>query len=143
MSAPAEPDSRRVHVYRNLNQPGTTYSIRDPRTGRVTERTNHITITGVTLHVQPAGQARARATGQRNVHAYAAGTPANNAIPGTCPATWTQARYNPFRADTFTEPSGQPVTSAHVGVLDEHGLRLLTDTRPCQTCPMRPECPLP
>lgn len=63
----------------------------------------------VTFRVRPGGHARALRTGQRNVHAYAIGTLAAEGTPVT---HTTGVHYNPFRAASFTDDTGETIDTA-------------------------------
>lgn len=108
---PIEP-GQVVQVYRNLTR--ACWSVRAG--GRVLAHVPAVHLTGCTMVVQPAGQARALAQGQRNVHAYVRGT-VTATLEGTYPL---RARYNVFRALTFTTEDG-PVLGAAAAHFDEHG----------------------
>jgi hypothetical protein len=109
----------RVQVYRNLNQPGVTWSVRDAQTGRVVAHEHSITLSDVRFHVQPAGQQRARREQVRNVHAYIAGHPVLD-LPDL---PWRAARYHPFTTDHFIDlRSGSRVPDGVMIRLDADGL---------------------
>lgn len=111
-----------VKIHRNLNDRTgkEVWSILARRNGKdvVVAHAPFLALENVQFRVQPAGHAKAVATGQRNVHAYASGRIANR------PMLVTQNRqvsYNPFRADTFTDESGEPVTWAVRVMFDPYG----------------------
>lgn len=108
---PVEP-GQVVQVYRNLTR--ACWSVRSG--GRVLAHVPALHLTGCTMVVQSAGQARALAQGQRNVHAYVRGT-VSAGPPGAYPL---RARYNVFRALTFTTDNG-PVLGAAAAHFDERG----------------------
>lgn len=60
---------KKVHVYRNLHK--KCWSIRC--NGKVISHQKKVLLRDVTFHVQPAGMARVRETGKKNVHAYVKG----------------------------------------------------------------------
>jgi hypothetical protein len=98
----------RVRVHYNLHAGG--FSVVNPATGRVEWRAADITLTGVQFRVQPAGLARIRATGRREVCAYATGLVA---AVSTAPdlAGLRKVTFNPYRAPAFTI-GGEPVHAA-------------------------------
>lgn len=114
----------RVHVYRNLHRPGVTWSVRAG--GRVVAHVRDLTVADVAFRVQPAGQRRARASGQRNVHAYVVGT-VTPTVDGRC---WREGRYDPFRTDTFVDDTGSPLHTAALARFDGHGLWWCAGDRP-------------
>jgi hypothetical protein len=116
-----------VQVYRNLNRPGRTYSVRDKRTGLVVDRSGSVALSNVVFRVQPGGQRRARSSGHRNVHAFAEGTPMSERPP-VAEAQWRRATYNPFAHAGFVDcATGAVLTAAAMVVLDERGLFYLPD----------------
>lgn len=60
-----------VEVYRNLNKPGVTYSIR--QNGRVVAHGTNLKLTNCTFKVNQSGFKEWKRTGVRNVHAYVQG----------------------------------------------------------------------
>lgn len=109
---PGVEPGRVVQVYRNLTR--ACWSVRAG--GRVLAHVPALYLTDCRMVVQPAGQARARAEGQRNVHAYIRGT-VSARPPEACSV---RARYNVFRAPTFTTEGG-PVSETDAAHFDEYG----------------------
>ena len=60
-----------IDVYWNLHR--KTFSLRDRRTGLVVGHTDNALLTNVRFIVQPAGLARTRREGRKNVHAFLRG----------------------------------------------------------------------
>lgn len=108
----------RVHVYRNLHLPGRAWSVRDVASGRVVAHVASVDLVGVVFRVQPAGRARARREGRRNVHAYAAGV-----VACAPPAeVWRCVRYDPFGPPGFVDDEGRAVAAARWARFDPSGL---------------------
>ena len=109
-----------VHVYRNLNW--TCWSVR--LRGRVIAHLDALTLRDVTLVIQPAGQARVRVSGQKNVYAYARGMidPLEPAPPPI-----TRVRYHPETRDTFELEDGTPIEQCGLASFDSHG-RMFVET---------------
>jgi len=97
-----------VDVYRNLLR--HTVSIRSH--GKVVAWSNDVTVTNVTFRVQPAGIARIRRQGQREVIAFARGTAQAHPGPVAIPAEAVRVYFNPFEHAAFVLADGTPVVSA-------------------------------
>lgn len=115
----------RVEVYRNLHS--GTWSVRaleGPSKGRVIAHPKTVAIEDPTFVVQPAGNAKVRAEGKKNVHAFVRGTlkyyqdrPAPERFK-LANDGWENATYNPYENTTFVNQStGEPVRKADVAVL--------------------------
>jgi len=108
----------RVEVYRNLHN--KTFSVRLLRAadkwdtkrwrdvGKVVKHLDNwmsVYLQDVTFAVQPAGQAKVRREGKKNVHAFVRGTVVkalDNHFGETFKEKCTQiAQYNPYKFDTF------------------------------------------
>lgn len=115
----------KVFVYRNLRK--NCYSIKaleGPNKGRVVAHAETLTLTDCRLKVSKAGQARVRATKQKNVHAGIAGQWDGQTmvygIPQGCDAV---LYYNPYKVDTFVrQVTGEPVKQARTVYLGLTGL---------------------
>jgi len=113
-------DGDRVEIYRNLNN--GTHSIR--RNGKVVKHLQHhqsIFLRDVKFAVQPAGQAKVRRTGNKNVHAFVRGTVI---MPSSMNCTTDEFKkkmptcvtYNPYHMEHFgcyrltgeTDKKGRP-----------------------------------
>jgi hypothetical protein len=96
-----------MQVYFNLHK--KSWSVRDPRTGRVTNKGQVqclVVLTGVTFKVSEAGRQRVIAEKRKNVHAFAVGDlvalPENNNNLETLLAVATvPVSYNPYKAGHF------------------------------------------
>ena len=105
-------------AYRNLHT--GLWSIVDRSTGRVVAHRQDAIFTDVQLVVQPAGNARARKEGRKNVHAFVRGTLME---PGGIPTYgegWCRLRYNPYVEASFLV-GYTPVTRARAVALDADG----------------------
>lgn len=118
----------KVVVHLNLRETkklGTpTYSVLDAKTRRVVAHTSGITLRDVTCKISKSGQLRARREGQRNVHAFIAGTWAEE---GTIPEgeNVMAITYNPFKNDTFVfRWNGAPALSGNYAILGFSGAYL-------------------
>jgi hypothetical protein len=106
---------RDVDVYFNLHR--KVWSVRDRKTRRVIAHVDKIMLANVTFKVSAAGNARVRAEGRKNVHAFArgrvvdlAGGKVFNGVPIT---------YNPYKHTTFvTKDFESPVAGAWWAMLD-------------------------
>jgi len=112
----------RVDVYWNLHK--RCWSVRHK--GRVIDHTGLVILNDVTWVVQPAGNARVRAQGRKNVHAFARGVLVD-------PDTWTGpteatrqmqdsytalVTYNPYRDTSFIDKStGKPIRHSALAML--------------------------
>lgn len=102
---------RRVRMYWNLHK--HLWSVQDCKTGRVTQHVTAYTLANASLVVRPAGQAKVRREGKKNVHAFAVGHISLENGIATC-LSGRAVTYNPYVNDTFVfEDTGEPVTEAH------------------------------
>lgn len=96
----------KVFVYRNLRK--KCYSIKaleGAMKGRVIAHVNTATLTECRFKVSKAGQAKVRATRQKNVHAGVQGQwdgTLNPHLPVDCESTRV-VYYNPYKVDTFVD----------------------------------------
>lgn len=98
----------KVKVYRNLKN--GKFSIMDAKTGLVVAYADRLALKDVKFTVQAGGQAKARETGQRNVHAFVVGTYIGDYYT---PKGTTEVYYNPFNTDTFQlKRTGTPMQEA-------------------------------
>lgn len=111
-----------IKVHRNLaDRDGTqVWSILTRRDGKelVVGHAEALVLRDVEFKVREGGHARAVATGQRNVHAYAIGRLAED---GTLVRCDTQVNYNPFRAGSFTDDTGEAIELATKAMFDPCG----------------------
>ena len=111
---------RKVRMYWNLHK--KIWSVQDCKTGRVTNHVTALTLADAKFVVRPAGQAKVRREGKKNVHAFAVGTAGFRdgiAIRGHGrPVT-----YNPYENDTFVfADTGEPVTEVQaISVYTDNG----------------------
>lgn len=101
-----------VRAYWNLHK--KKWSLQDRRTGRVFTHVTAITIADGKFVVRPAGQAKVRREGKKNVHAFAVGDVSlRNGFRKTQDSR--RVKYNPYVDDTFVfEDTGEPVTEAYI-----------------------------
>jgi hypothetical protein len=111
-----------VKVHRNLADTDGTqvWSILTRRNGKelVVGHADALVLRDVEFKVREGGHDRALRTGQRNVHAYAIGRLAED---GTLVRCDTQVRYNPFRAASFTDDTGEAIDLATKVMFDPCG----------------------
>lgn len=87
--------------------------------GKVVAYLDHLSLTDATFRVQPAGQAKCRREGRKNVHAFIYGT-----LDSFFPTlygdidNYEKVRYNPYETDTFVDERGTPVHEAQNVMLD-------------------------
>lgn len=99
--------AQRVQVYRNLNRPGITYSVRDVNSRLVLGHTDCILLGNCTFTVSQKGRQRVLDTGHKNVHAWIEGNYLGPYYEG-----WKQdygpkkdshmVYYNPWDYEEFT-----------------------------------------
>jgi len=107
-----------VDVYRNLLR--HTVSIRSR--GKLVAWSNDVTVTDVMFRVQPAGIARIRRQGQREVIAFARGNATAHPGPVAIPEGAVRVYFNPFEHDAFVLADGTPVRSADLLIVaSPHG----------------------
>ncbi len=99
----------RVQAYWNLHKMcWSVVALEGENKGRVIDHANYFAITNATLVVQPAGQARVRLEGEKNVHAFVRGEVGdlnNSGAPFHAfhGRRWRRIRYNPYRDACFME----------------------------------------
>jgi hypothetical protein len=88
----------KYYIYRNLHKGGFSVKHR----GRVVARPKTFVLENPELNVSEAGQRRARATRQRNVHAYIVGS---KFVERDRRPTGLKGKlyYNPFTCETFVD----------------------------------------
>jgi len=102
-------------VYRNLHS--KTWSLVDRARGLVTAHPQVVTITGATFVVQPAGNAKVRASKRKFVHAFVRGVEGSPSI-SVPPAGAEEITYNPYKHTTFVKArTGEPISAADVVTL--------------------------
>jgi hypothetical protein len=131
----------RVRVHRNLHK--KCWSIVDPKTGRVIEHTNSVTIQNATFVVRPGGRSRALRERKRNVHAFVVGDLVTECIDACCNRKsvvneWSSVRYNPFKAGTFMchrTDRFRPIKAAPLVRLDNEGAWVPSTSRGTRSRP--------
>ena len=107
----------RVEVYWNLHK--KCWSVRHK--GKVIKHTLSVCLENVQWVVQPAGNARVRREGRKNVHAFARGTLIDPNTYWDVPDDTTLkvgVRYNPYLNTSFvTKTIGEPVTKSKYAAL--------------------------
>ena len=104
----------KVRLYWNLHK--KVWSLQSCKTGRVVNHVDAFTLIDCKFVVRPAGQAKVRREGKKNVHAFAVGRPSlKYGIAGSVTPNSRAVTYNPYKNDTFVfKDTGEPVTEAHV-----------------------------
>lgn len=77
------------------------YSILDAKTRLVIAHARNVILGDAQCRISKAGQQRARNEGQRNVHAFVAGTLLNPELVNPTVLPVEPLYYNPFKVDTF------------------------------------------
>ena len=110
----------KYRLYWNLHK--KKWSLQDRKTGRVRQHLPAFTMYDAKFVVRPAGQAKVRREGKKNVHAFAVGTEGFRDGCATC-LTGRPVTYNPYVNDTFVfADTGEPVTEVQViSVYTENG----------------------
>ena len=110
----------RVRIYWNLHK--KIWSLQDCKTGLVTKHVTAFTLHSAKFVVRPAGQAKVRREGKKNVHAFAVGTGGFRDGIATC-LSGRPVTYNPYVNDTFVfADTGEPVTEVQaISVYTENG----------------------
>ena len=104
----------KVEVYWNLHK--KCFSVRHK--GKVIEHVQCITLHNVEFVVQPAGNARVRATNRKNVHAFARGHIIHYRQLDMNKMSKNYAYYDPYQYTSFVNnDTRQPVTHADYAVL--------------------------
>ena len=94
----------RVQVYWNLHKMcWSVVALEGEDKGRVIDYVNYFAITNATLVVQPAGQARVRLEGKKNVHAFVRGEVDSLGWTREQHRGWRRIRYNPYRDACFMQ----------------------------------------
>jgi len=94
----------RVQVYWNLHKMcWSVVALEGEDKGRVIDYVNYFAITNATLVVQPAGQARVRLEGKKNVHAFVRGEVESLGWTRKQHRGWRLIRYTPYRDFCFMQ----------------------------------------
>ena len=140
----------RVEVYWNIRK--GLWSIRaleGPNKGRVIDRRPRVWLKDCEMVVQPAGRARVRREGKKNVHAFVRGTLyghkaiteiAEKLYEGYGPMGDTFS-YNPYHHETFVTEDGTPIHKA-TSVLLVWAMSHDAETAPfpVPVCKIKPLC---
>ena len=112
--------SFKYRLYWNLHK--KKWSLQDRQTGRVAHHLTAYTMYDAKFVVRPAGQAKVRREGKKNVHAFAVGTGGLRDGIATC-LSGRPVTYNPYVNDTFVfADTGEPVTEVQaISVYTENG----------------------
>ena len=112
--------SFKYRLYWNLHK--KKWSLQDRQTGRVAHHVTAYTMYDAKFVVRPAGQAKVRREGKKNVHAFAVGTGGLRDGVATC-LSGRPVTYNPYKNDTFVfADTGEPVTEVQaISVYTENG----------------------
>ncbi len=103
----------KVDVYWNLHK--NCFSVRHK--GKVIDHVQCITLHNVEFVVQPAGNARVRATKRKNVHAFARGHIIHYRQLDMSKMHQNYATYNPYKYTTFVDTgTARPVRKADYAV---------------------------
>ena len=101
----------RARLYWNLHK--KCWSVQNCKTGRVIRHVTALTLADAKFVVRPAGQAKVRREGKKNVHAFAVGEVSLR--NGLATFKGRDVTYNPYVNDTFVfKDTGESVTDAHV-----------------------------
>ena len=103
-----------VTVYRNLTR--RCWSLRQG--GKVVGHADEVTLTNVTMTVQPAGRDRVRRTRHKVVHAWLTGQLSASQDEHHCPE---RLYYNPYQDEAFHTGNGVPVQRAAAAHFDTQG----------------------
>ncbi len=109
----------KYRLYWNLHK--KKWSLQDRKTGRVQQHVTAFTMYDAKFVVRPAGQAKVRCEGRKNVHAFAVGT--GGFRDGIATYLDRPVTYNPYVNDTFVyADTGEPVTEVKaISVYTENG----------------------
>ena len=109
----------KYRLYWNLHK--KKWSLQDRKTGRVQQHVTAFTMYDAKFVVRPAGQAKVRSEGRKNVHAFAVGT--GGFRDGIATYLDRPVTYNPYVNDTFVyADTGEPVTEVQaISVYTENG----------------------
>lgn len=119
-----------VDVYFNLHK--RLWSVRSRETRRVVAHLDGLVLRNVRFRVSAAGNARVRAEGRKNVHAFARGTVEWPAAEDCHRDDVVQVTYNPFKYTTFVvQDTGEPIFEARKAWLNGRSVLVDTTPRPC------------
>ena len=114
----------RVEVYFNLHK--KLFSVRDYKTGRVIDHTNHVAIANPQFVVRQGGRKRVLRERKKNVHAFVRGyiLPEDDEVCARnyFHTVWhgKEVTYNPYKYESFVvKDSEQPIDKAKMAVLSK------------------------
>jgi len=115
---------KRLEVYYNLHK--KVWSVR--RKGRVIDHCTYVEILNPSFDVQPAGNARVKRTGVKNVHAFVRGNrneTEDESLRWPITDDWREVTYNPKKHNSFVlRETGKPVNKADAVVMDSGTLHV-------------------
>ncbi len=115
-----------VDVYWNFHK--KLWSVRSRETRLVVAHLDGLVLADVRFRVSAAGNARVRAEGRKNVHAYARGIVVWPGAEECHREGVVQVGYNPYIYTTFVTEDGHPIYEARKAWLN--GRSVLVDTAP-------------
>ena len=108
----------RVEVYYNLHK--SCWSVRalnGPDKGRIVSHESQVTLANCKMAVQPAGNAKVRREGRKQIHAFIRGDWIDDRWDT---GMWEQITYNPYKNTSFVKVgSGEEVSKAAVCVFTD------------------------
>lgn len=131
-----------MQVYFNLHK--KSWSVRDPRTGRVINKGQTqclVVLRDVTFKVSEAGRQRVIREKRKNVHAFACGDPvgfgsdpafnAPGAVARLLASATVPVSYNPYKAGHFVRTdTGEAVHSCTLLVMTTKLVEIFKDSKP-------------
>ena len=113
-----------VQIYRNLNKPETTYSIRDKKTGLVLGHATNILLSNCIYVVNQVGRQRVIETRKKQIHAWIEGN--FGVIHAGDDDLFSQGhvvKYDPYMDESFIyKENGEPINSSGVVYTNEKGV---------------------
>lgn len=115
---------QKVEVYRNLNKPGVTYSIRDNKTGLVLGHGSNLLLSRCKFIVNQKGRQKVITTKRKGIHAWVEGHfGIIHAGDDKIFSEGIQVQYNPYTNSHFEMVDCQePIVGANVVWIDEHSV---------------------
>jgi hypothetical protein len=127
-----------MQVYFNLHK--KSWSIRNPRTGRIVNKTQTqclVVLKDVTFKVSEAGRQRVLREKRKNVHAFAVGTVIelgadfNGSVADLLKTPTVPVSYNPYKAAHFVRlDTGEAVYSCKLLVMTTKLVEILKEGKP-------------
>lgn len=112
---------QQVEIYRNLNKPGITYSVRDAKTGLVLGHASSLLLSRCKFIVNQRGRDKVVRTKRKSVHAWISGSfCVIHAGDDKYFGNGTMVSYNPYTNLYFElAESGEPVIGASLIYIQE------------------------